>query len=252
VPRPIKNKADYFSHDANASSSKTLTILFNHFGHEGISAWWQLLELISGTDNQVIDTRNPVIGEFLAAKMHFNPERLKEILKKMAELNAIDFDLYQDGIIWCQNLVDRLVPVYKKRGLDVPRKPIISVTETPVTVTETPVTVTETRQSKVKERKVKERKVKKKVKKKEKIIRIRYGEFKNVLLSDEELNKIKDKFSGSYLKLIEAGSTWLEQNGKTRHNYYAFLLNWARRDPAKFPENQGELLANEDEEPNDL
>ena len=125
--RPQKFTVDYFSHDANASSGKTLSILFNQFGHEGISAWWQLLETISSTNNHIIDIRNSEEREYLAAKMHFSAEVLDQILNKMAELNAIDKELYSSGFIWCQNFVDRLIPVYKTRGQEIPRKPDINV-----------------------------------------------------------------------------------------------------------------------------
>lgn len=125
MPRPIKQTVDYFSHDADSSGRKTLTILFNHFGHEGISAWWQLLERLADTPNHFIDIRNPECFEFLAAKLRFNPDRARTIFSKMAELDAIDQELYVSGIIWSQNLIDRLVDVYKKRNQSLPLRPVI-------------------------------------------------------------------------------------------------------------------------------
>ena len=86
MARPQKQTVDYFSHDSNASGGKTLTILFNHFGHDGISAWWQLLECISSTNHHFIDIRNHEGLEFLAAKLHFAPDKLVAILAKMAAL----------------------------------------------------------------------------------------------------------------------------------------------------------------------
>jgi hypothetical protein len=126
MARPIKLNVDYFPHDSNASDGRTMTILFNNFGHEGVSAWWQLLERISRTNNHVIAFRNAEDMEFLAAKLRFKPERLREILDKMAELAAIDEALYRDGMLWSQNLVDRLSAVYKNRGQAVPVKPPVS------------------------------------------------------------------------------------------------------------------------------
>jgi len=149
MARPPKNTVDYFSHDADASGKKTLSTLFNHFQHEGISAWWQLLEIISDTENHVIDIRNSADWEYLAARMRFQPERLKQILDKIAELDAIDQELYRHGLIWCQKLVDRLVSVYKKRNQPLPLKPVVSGTNNPVSVTKTPVSVTEIPQTKL-------------------------------------------------------------------------------------------------------
>lgn len=134
MARPQKYTVDYFSHDANASAGKTLTILFNNFGHEGISAWWQLLEVVSLTNNHVISLRNPEDLEYLAAKLHFKPERLKEILNKLAGLEAIDKGLFDSGIIWCQNFVNRLEPVYNSRKQEIPLKPIVSLPINPVSL----------------------------------------------------------------------------------------------------------------------
>ena len=164
MSRPHKQVVDYFSHDADASSGRTLSILFNHFGHEGISAWWQLLEIISTTENHVIDCRNPEDREFLSAKMRFSVPKMTEILDKMAYLGAIDQELYGAGFIWCQKLVDRLEIVYKNRRREIPVKPLlvpstgVSTVETMVSTMKTPVSTTETPQSKVKESKVKESK----------------------------------------------------------------------------------------------
>ncbi len=152
MARPQKHTADYFSHDADASGRKTLRILFNHFGHEGISAWWQLLENISSTENHVINIGNPEDLEDLASTMRFSPERLREILDKAAYLGAIDKDLYQTGMVWSQNLVDRLAAVYKARGQSLPLKPSIS---NPVSDTDNGVSLPDnaTKESKEKETK---------------------------------------------------------------------------------------------------
>jgi len=131
MARPHKQTVDYFSHDADASEGRTLSILFNKFGHEGISCWWQLLERISRTKNHVISLRNGEDIEYLAAKLKFQSERLKEILSKLAELGAIDKELFDSGLIWSQNFVDRLEQVYRTRKQELPLRPVID-TQNPV------------------------------------------------------------------------------------------------------------------------
>ncbi len=125
MARPYKHSVDYFPHDSDASDGRTLTILFNTFGHDGISAWWQLLERISCTENHVIDIRNPDDLEYLSAKLRFTPEKLRQILDKLAYLNAIDFQLYSCGLIWSDNFVERVSDVYKKRKQELPTRPVI-------------------------------------------------------------------------------------------------------------------------------
>ncbi len=149
MPRPVKNTVDYFPHDGDASDGKTLTILFNHFGHEGVAAWWLLLERISRTNNHVIGIGNPEDLEYLAAKLHFTPDRFKEILDKLASLEAIDSKLYHEGLIWSDNFIGRVASVYTKRKQSIPRKPDITTTDNPVTATDNPVSSPDNTQRKV-------------------------------------------------------------------------------------------------------
>ena len=71
------------------------------------------------------------------------------------------------------------------------------------------------------------------IQKKEKKINKRkkhYGEFKNVLLSDEEYQKLKDKFGASVPDMIEALSSGIESKGYKYQSHYAAILNWKRRE----------------------
>ena len=52
----------------------------------------------------------------------------------------------------------------------------------------------------------------------------KYGEFQNVLLTDEEYEKIKDK-----LDIVEELSGYIASTGKRYSSHYATILNWARR-----------------------
>ena len=62
MARPIKHTVDYFSHDADASEGKTLTILENNFGLEGYAAWFKLLERLSKAENHVMKCRTRKIS----------------------------------------------------------------------------------------------------------------------------------------------------------------------------------------------
>jgi len=65
--------------------------------------------------------------------------------------------------------------------------------------------------------------------KKKTVVRHQYGEYKNVLLSDEELEKFKSEYA-DWQRFIEELSSWLAENGKSKKNYLAALRNWAKRD----------------------
>ena len=98
-------------------------------------------------------------------------------------------------------------------------------------------------QSKIKERKVKESKGKEskvnKIKEKNiepaarKPIRHKYGAYNNVLLNDEELEKLKAEFPNDWKERIEKVSEYCASTGKAYKNYLATIRNWAKRDKQK-------------------
>jgi hypothetical protein len=152
--RSIKHTVEYFSHDANASQGKTLTILENNYGIAGYAAWFKLLEVLSTVDNHIFTCRNLEDREYLAARLKLKVQDLDSILGKMAELDAIDKDLWKHGIIWSQNFVLRLKSVYDNRRQPLPTRPSFNIstpnlqTETQLLGVETPLLGVETPQRK--------------------------------------------------------------------------------------------------------
>lgn len=59
------------------------------------------------------------------------------------------------------------------------------------------------------------------------------GEFKNVILTDEELEKLKEAYPSDYEAKIDRLSVYIKQTGKHYDNHYAVLTAWAREDEAK-------------------
>lgn len=57
-----------------------------------------------------------------------------------------------------------------------------------------------------------------------------YGEYSNVMLSDEELEKLKAEFPSDWAERIEQVSTYCASKGKSYKNYLATIRSWARRD----------------------
>lgn len=70
----------------------------------------------------------------------------------------------------------------------------------------------------------------------------KYGEYKNVLLTDEELEKLKAEYS-DYLEKIENLSNYVASTGKAYKSHYATIRNWARKDQPKKTENKDDLLS---------
>ena len=68
-----------------------------------------------------------------------------------------------------------------------------------------------------------------------KTVRHKYGEYENVLLSDNDLEKLKSEYPKDYEKRIERLSEYIASTGKSYKNHLATIRAWARRDK---PENQ--------------
>jgi len=63
--------------------------------------------------------------------------------------------------------------------------------------------------------------------------RHRYGNYRNVLLSDEELSKLKTEFPSDYAQRIERLSEYMASTGKSYRSHLATIRSWARRDVKK-------------------
>lgn len=63
-------------------------------------------------------------------------------------------------------------------------------------------------------------------------VKHKYGEYNNVLLTDEELDKLIAEFP-DYQKRIENLSNYIASTGKKYKSHYATIKNWARRDGEK-------------------
>lgn len=82
-----------------------------------------------------------------------------------------------------------------------------------------------------------------------------YGEFKNVKLTDEEYEKLKE---ANLLPYIEKLSSYIASKGKKYKSHYATILNWSRKEQKTTPNwfdkdrEQQELTEEEKKEFDDL
>lgn len=68
--------------------------------------------------------------------------------------------------------------------------------------------------------------------KKSKPVKHKYGEYNNVLLTDDELEKLKNEYP-DYQERIERLSSYVASTGKSYKSHYATIRNWARKDAEK-------------------
>lgn len=64
-------------------------------------------------------------------------------------------------------------------------------------------------------------------------VRHKYGRYKNVLLTDDEMDKLRAEFPKDWGDRIERLSEYMASTGKSYRNYLATIRNWAKRDGAQ-------------------
>ena len=76
--------------------------------------------------------------------------------------------------------------------------------------------------------------IEKKKEKKQKPTKHKYGEYNNVLLTDEELEKLQNEYT-DWQDRIERLSSYVASTGKSYKSHYATIRNWARKDTTTVP-----------------
>ena len=67
-------------------------------------------------------------------------------------------------------------------------------------------------------------------------VKHKYGEYKNVLLTDDELDKLKNEYP-DWEARIERLSSYIASKGTKYKSHYATIRNWARKDAENRPVN---------------
>ena len=65
--------------------------------------------------------------------------------------------------------------------------------------------------------------------------RHKYGMYENVLLTDEEYEKLQDEFPHDYIDRIERLSEYIASTGKKYKSHLATIRSWARKDTSQRP-----------------
>lgn len=141
--RPAKSGVDFFSHDTGAHNRRTLSALRSRFGNDGYAFWFILLELLGEQQNFALDCSAESTWVCLCSETLVDENTAAEILNLLARLGEIDKDLWQNHkVIWCQNFVDGLKELLKRRKNGVPEKPVFAI-ETGVFAAETDISAAE-------------------------------------------------------------------------------------------------------------
>src|SRR3990167_1684516 len=121
MARPRKQTVDYFPHFCN--HGQTIFILEQKYQQIGYTFWFKLLEELGKREGHYVDCRNPSTLEFLQALPISDEKTCLEMLNLLSKLEAIDPELWQEKVIWCQKFVDGIADVYKNRRVETPTRP---------------------------------------------------------------------------------------------------------------------------------
>lgn len=141
MARPIRNNADYFSHDASMRDDPKIKAMRNKFGITGYAVYCMMLEVLTSSDffQREVDE---IEIEILSADFGIDADLFTEIIAYMVRLKLLQ--TVDNCTYLSQKLTDRLQAVTDKRQKARDRA----------------VSVTESTQRKEKKKKVKETKVK--------------------------------------------------------------------------------------------
>lgn len=128
MTRPRKQTVDYFPHSCN--HGQTMFIIEQRYGNDGYAFWFKLLELLGSNEGHKLDCNKSATWNYLSAKTLVSKEKADEILNLLAELEAIDPELWKEKIIWSDNFLKGLAFAYRNRGVSIPDKPVIYIQET--------------------------------------------------------------------------------------------------------------------------
>ena len=65
-----------------------------------------------------------------------------------------------------------------------------------------------------------------------------YGEYQNIILTDEQYRALQEKLQGHTDTMIEKLSRYIKSSGKTYQDHYVTLLNWYEQDKEKLTQKK--------------
>jgi len=226
MARPKKLSIDYFPHDTK--HGKTMFIIESKYGNAGYAFWFKILELLGASEGHYYQCKSTEDIEFLTAKTRLSWVECQKILETLANMGAIDADLWKKRqIIWSDNFIERIKDVYRKRIDEIPEKPtlkIFSNGRNGVSDSENGVSGIGSTQTKLKETKLKETKLKK-TKEKKTEEKIEYAEF--VSMTKAEYRKLVAEYGrDNTKKMIDVLDNYKGSKGKTYKSDYRAILSW--------------------------
>lgn len=240
MARPLKSGADYFPLDTQMDDK--IELIEAEFGLVGFAIVVKLWQKIYAGRGYYCEW-NEEVALLFAKKNVVGCNVVSEIISASIRRGIFDSSMYDKyKILTSKGIQRRYLEMTSRRTeieldkryllIDVPKNSVI-VYINGVNVDNNSKNENNNSQSKVKESKVNKSKVKNSEPKALKPIRHKYGYYNNVLLSDEDIEKLKKEFSSDWEERVEKVSEYCASTGKSYKNYLATIRTWAKRDKQK-------------------
>ena len=201
----------YFSHDCHARDDRKLKKVRVEIGLAGIGAYWCLVEMLYEEKGYLPVSDIPSIAKDLKIQVR--------TLEKL--INSYELFETSDGVFTSLSVLSRLSLRLSKS--EAARNSALVRWNNGANAMRTQC---ERNANKVKNNKVKNNIVKE--------IKKKYGEYKNVLLSDEEYGKLVTKFGDDGTKKwIAELSTGIELKGYKYKSHYLAILKWKENEKSR-------------------
>jgi len=227
---------NWFKHDSNASTDAKVKKLILKYGAEGYAIYFHCIELIVSdiTENNItfeLEHDSEIVADNLKIKGtsdQSGQDRVNEIMKYIVTLG-----LFEDnqGNISCYKILKRL---------DSSMTSNIKMRKMIVSGKESHDNVMISHDNVMQEEKRRDKKRREEIDKKKK-----YGEYKHVLLTDDEYLSLKDKVTNRE-ELIKRLDEYIETSGKSYKNHSLVMQNWNKKDK---PEKNDDVFIDDDYDP---
>ncbi|MFC2084004.1 DUF4373 domain-containing protein [Bacteroidota bacterium] len=111
MARPIKNNAEYFSHDCDASMDEKIMAIENEFGFKGYALYFKMLEIIAHSNYFEIEWTNRT-KILYTGRLKVSVEELTDFIHFCIEIKAFE---YKDDVLFSPGLKRRMQPLLEKR-----------------------------------------------------------------------------------------------------------------------------------------
>ena len=125
MSRPESKNVFYFPH--YTKSTIELDLIEHKYNSEGYKAYYRLQEMVADTDYHRLSLATEDDKDMFELGMNCKQEVVDDVIRILLDRGRIDRELWEnESVIWMQDFVDTLKPVYVNRRKPLPDKNIVS------------------------------------------------------------------------------------------------------------------------------